>query len=60
VKSTTPKDNQKIEGKKKKKNKKGKGDKNVAKNYGEAKFKKRKVKFPCNLCTDDHLTHLCP
>jgi hypothetical protein len=21
---------------------------------------KRKVKFPCKLCTDDHLTHLCP
>ena len=26
---------------------------------GDKKFK-RKVKFPCKLCKDDHLTHLCP
>jgi hypothetical protein len=29
-------------------------------NDGEGKKEKWKVKFPCNLCTDDHLTHLCP
>jgi hypothetical protein len=27
---------------------------------GEGQREKRKVKCPCNLCTDDHLTHLCP
>jgi hypothetical protein len=29
-------------------------------NVGEGKKEKRKVKFPCKLCIDDHLTHLCP
>jgi hypothetical protein len=29
-------------------------------NAKEGKKEKRKVKFPCKLCTDDHLTHLCP
>jgi len=29
-------------------------------NIGEGKKEKRKVNFPCKLCTDDHLTHLCP
>jgi hypothetical protein len=29
-------------------------------NVGEGKKERWKVKFPCNLCTDDHLTHLCP
>jgi hypothetical protein len=29
-------------------------------NVGEGKKEKRKLKFPCKLCTDDHLTHLCP
>jgi hypothetical protein len=29
-------------------------------NVGEEKKEKRKVKFPCKLCTDGHLTHLCP
>jgi hypothetical protein len=29
-------------------------------NVGEEKKERRKVKFPCKLCTDDHLTHLCP
>ena len=24
------------------------------------KHPKHKVKFPCKLCKDDHLTHLCP
>ena len=34
-------------------------DKN-AHNAGGDKQSKRKVKFPCKLCKDDHLTHLCP
>jgi hypothetical protein len=29
-------------------------------NVGEGKKEKKKVKFPCKLCIDDHLTHLCP
>jgi hypothetical protein len=29
-------------------------------NAGEGKKEKRKVNFPCKLCTHDHLTHLCP
>jgi hypothetical protein len=29
-------------------------------NDGERKKEKWKVKFPCKLFTDDHLTHLCP
>ena len=34
-------------------------DKN-GKNAGGDKQNKRKVKFPCKLCKDDHLTYLCP
>jgi hypothetical protein len=60
VQSTTPKANQQTEGKKKHKNKKGKGDKKAANNVGEGKTEKRKVKFLCKICTDDHLTHLFP
>ena len=30
------------------------------KNAGGDKKTKRKVKFPCKLCKDDHLTYLCP
>jgi hypothetical protein len=57
-----PKDNQQSEGKIKGKGKKGKGgnDKKVANNVGEGKNEKKKVKFPCNICTDDHLTHQFP
>ena len=54
--------------------KKGKNNRKVAnKNDNETNDKKnnnnnargdkkpkRKVKFPCKLCGDDHLTHLCP
>jgi hypothetical protein len=29
-------------------------------NAGEGKKERQKVKFPCNICMDDHLTHLCP
>jgi hypothetical protein len=60
VQSMNPKGNQQSEGKRKSKNKKGKGDKKVVNNVGEGKNEKRKVKFLCNLCTDDHLTHQCP
>ena len=60
VQSTTPKANQKTEGNKKQRNKKHKGDKKVANNVGEGKIEKRKVKYTCKLCTDEHLTHLCP
>ena len=28
-------------------------------NSGGDKQSKRKVSFPCKLCKDDHLTHLC-
>ena len=53
--------------KKGKKNRKGgnrnenanSNDKN-ARNVGGDKHPKHKVKFPCKLCKDDHLTHLCP
>ena len=31
-----------------------------ARNAGGDKQPKCKVKFPCKLCKDDHLTHLCP
>ena len=30
------------------------------KNAGGDKQNKHKVKFPCKLCKDDHLTYLCP
>ena len=29
-------------------------------NAGGDKYSKHKVKFPCKLCKDDQLTHLCP
>jgi hypothetical protein len=29
-------------------------------NVGEGKKERRKVKFPCKICNDEHLTHLCP
>ena len=34
-------------------------DKNARNARGDKQYK-RKVKFPCKLCKDDHLTHLCP
>jgi hypothetical protein len=60
VQSTNPKANQQPEGKKKQWNKKGKGEKKATNNVGGGKMEKRKSKYPCNLCTEDHLTHLCP
>jgi hypothetical protein len=46
-----------------KNNNKPKGNGNNDKtnnNAREGKRERRKVKFPCNLCTNYHLTHLCP
>jgi hypothetical protein len=60
VQSTNPKGNQQTKGKRKPKIKKVKGDKKVANNVGEEKNEKRKVKFPCNICTKDHLNHQFP
>ena len=34
-------------------------DKNDCNDGGDTQSK-RKVMFPCKLCKDDHLTHLCP
>jgi hypothetical protein len=60
VQSTNPKANQQPEGKKKQWNKKGKGDKKATNNVGGGKMEKKKSKYLCNLCMEDHLTHLCP
>jgi hypothetical protein len=72
--STNPNGNQQPGGNKKKghgKNQKG-GTNNNNKpkdtdnneksnnNAGKAKKERQNLKFPCNICTDDHLTHLCP
>jgi hypothetical protein len=70
--SKNPTDDQHLDGNKRKGQNNRKGGKNNNKpkdkdnngkhndNVGEGKKEKRKVKFPCKLCTDDHLTHLCP
>jgi hypothetical protein len=49
-------------GDKKIKGKKGGGgnNKKYDKNVEREKDEKRKVKFPCNICGDDHLTHQFP
>lgn len=66
VQASNPKGNQNSDGKKKgrgkKKNQDGKGNANKSDNgAGEGgKEPKKKVKFPCKLCSGDHLTHLCP
>jgi hypothetical protein len=59
VHSTNPKDTQHPEGKKKQR-KKGKGDKKTNDNAGADNTEKWKVRYPCNLCMEDHPTHLCP
>jgi hypothetical protein len=48
--------------KKKGKGKKGSGgnNKKLDKNVEGAKDEKRKVKFPCNICEEYHLTHQFP
>jgi hypothetical protein len=71
--STDPNGNQQPRGNNKKgRNNNRKGGKNNNKpkdngnnektnnNVGEGKKERRKVKFPCKLCTNDHLTHLFP
>ena len=67
IQTSNPKGNQQSEGRKKgrnnnrKKGKDGKGDANKSNEHvGEGEKDKNKVKFPCKLCTGDHLTHLCP
>jgi hypothetical protein len=57
--TTNPKATQHPEGKKKQQ-KKGKGEKNPTDTAGEGTTEKRKARYPCNLCAEDHLTHLCP
>jgi hypothetical protein len=59
VQSTNPKATQQPDGKKKQR-KKGKGDKKPTNNVGGGNTEKKKSKYPCNLCTEDHPTHLCP
>ena len=66
VQSDNPKGNQNSNGKNKgrgkKKNQDGKPDGNKSGNNvgGGRNESKKKVKFPCKLCSGDHLTHLCP
>jgi hypothetical protein len=38
----------------------GENNENYDKNVEREKDEKRKVKFPCKLCGDDHLTHQFP
>ena len=48
---------------KNKRRKKGEGNQNKQKpanNANGGKKEKKKVKFPCKLCHEDHLTHICP
>jgi hypothetical protein len=59
VQTTNPKANQQPEGKKKQR-KKSKGDKKPNDKAGEGATEKRKARYPCNLCAEDHPTHLCP
>jgi hypothetical protein len=70
--STSPNGNQQPDKNKKKgRNNNRKGGKNnkpkdngnnekMNNNVGEGKKERRKVNFPCKLCTNYHLTHLCP
>jgi hypothetical protein len=44
-----PKSNQQTKGKKKQRNKKGKGDKNATNNVGGGKTQTKKFKYLCNL-----------
>jgi hypothetical protein len=62
IQMNTLKGPQQLDEKKKGKGKKGSGDNNkkTDKNVEGAKDEKRKVKLPCKLCDEDHLTHQCP
>jgi hypothetical protein len=57
--STNPKATWQPEGKNKQRNK-GKGDKKPTDNAGGDTTEKWKVRYPCNLCAEDHPTYLCP
>jgi hypothetical protein len=59
VQTTNPKANQQPDGKKKQR-KKSKGDKKPNDKAGEGTTEKRKARYPCNLCAEDHPAHLCP
>jgi hypothetical protein len=59
VQTTNPKANQQLEGKKKQR-KKSKGDKKPNDNASEGTTERKKARYPCNLCAEDHPTHLCP
>jgi hypothetical protein len=59
VQLTNPKATQQPEGKKKQRNK-GKGDKKPTDNVDGDNTERRKARYPCNLCAEDHPTHLCP
>jgi hypothetical protein len=56
---TNPKATQQPD-RKKKQRKKGKGDKTPTNNAGEGDTKKKKSKYPCNICKEDHPTHQFP
>ena len=59
---TSQKGNQHLGGKKKR-GKKGEGNQNKQKptnNADGGKKQKKEEKFPCKLCHEDHLTHICP
>jgi hypothetical protein len=60
VKLTNLKANYQPDGKKKQRNKKGKGDKKPTNNVGRGNIEKIKMKYPCNICMEDHLNHLFP
>jgi hypothetical protein len=55
----TPNATQQPDGKKKQR-KKGKGGKKPTNNVDRGNTEKQKVRYMCNLCTEDHLTHQCP
>jgi hypothetical protein len=57
---TNLKANQQHDGKKKQQNKNGKGDKKPNNNDGGGNIEKIKLKYLCNLCREDHPTHLYP
>jgi hypothetical protein len=59
VQSTNPKATQQPDGKKKQR-KKGKGDKKPTNNACGGNTEKQKVRYPCNLCAEDHPTRQCP
>jgi hypothetical protein len=59
VQMTNPKANQQPKGKKKQR-KKSNGDKKPNDNAGKGTTERKKARYPCNLCAEDHPTHLCP